>query len=54
MRAIVVRRHTPFAIVILAHQHLIDVDRGTPLRLGIRHAWRLHDLDKTVHAGGGA
>jgi len=26
MRAIVVHRHTPFAIVILAHQHLIDVD----------------------------
>jgi len=26
MRAIVVHRHTPFAIVILAHQRLIDVD----------------------------
>ena len=54
MRAIVVRRHTPFAPVILAHQHTIDVDRGTPLRLRIRYAWRLHDLYKTVHAGGGA
>ncbi len=43
------RRHTPLAIVILAHQHVIDVDPGTPLRLRIRHMCRLHDLDKTVH-----
>jgi hypothetical protein len=37
----------PFAIV---HQHPMDVDAGTPLRLRIRHAWRLHDLDKTEYA----
>src|SRR5689334_19131577 len=49
MRAIVVSRHTPFAIVILAHQHMIDVDPGTPLRLRIRHGCRLHERDKTVH-----
>src|SRR6266849_3579035 len=49
MCAIVVRRHTPFAIVILAHQHLIDVDPGTPLWLRIRHVCRLHEVDKTLH-----
>src|SRR5258706_14223518 len=49
MRAIVVRRHAPFPIVILEHHRLIDVDPGTPPRLRIRHVYRLHDLKKTVH-----
>src|SRR5713101_389688 len=49
MRAVVVRRHTPFAIVILAHQHVVDVDPGTALRLRIRHVSRLLAVDKSLH-----
>jgi hypothetical protein len=37
MRAIVVRRHTPFAIVIPAHQHMIDVDPALATSSGRPH-----------------
>src|SRR5258708_6951837 len=48
MRAVVVRRHTPFAIVILAHQDMIDVDPGTPLRLALRHVCLLLEVANTL------
>src|SRR6266404_5396550 len=51
MRAIVVRRHAPFPIVILEHHRLIDVDPGTPPRLRIRHVYRLHDLKEDCTQG---
>ena len=38
MCAVIVGRHTPFPIVILAHQRIVDVDPGTPFRLHDRHA----------------
>ena len=34
MFAIVVDRHSPFAIVILAHECVVDVDPRTPFRFG--------------------
>src|SRR4029077_13407147 len=35
--AVIVGRHTPFPIVIVAHQLMLDVDPGTPFGLYIRH-----------------
>ena len=49
MPGVIVRRHTPFAIVILAHQRLIDVGPGAPFRQRIWHACRLLKVDQTLH-----
>ncbi len=49
MRAVVVHRHNPLALGILADHRLIDVDPGTPLRLRTRHVCRLHEAAKPVH-----
>ena len=37
MLAIVVNRHTPFAIVILQHQRIVAADPGTSLDPALRH-----------------
>src|SRR5439155_7089380 len=35
--AVIVDRHSPFPIVILAHQLIVRADPGTPYRLFVRH-----------------
>ena len=40
MSAVVVGRHTPFLIVIIAQQLIVGVDPGTPFWLHIRHVSR--------------
>lgn len=46
MFAIVVDRHSPFAIVILAHQRVVDVDPRTPFLLG--HQPRIHIQNRVL------
>jgi len=41
MRAVIVGRHAPFPIVILAHQLMDGVDPGTPFWLRTRHVIHL-------------
>src|SRR4030095_7033126 len=45
MCAVIVGRHTPFPIVILAQQLMIDVDPGTPFGLHIRLAQKAADSE---------